>query len=82
MEKTSKEYAEKMAKDKYKDDGLPATYLLRYGLAEGYLKAVEETNVKGLLEACLKLMRHYEENGQILTFNIDIIRQEITKATK
>jgi len=33
-----------------------------------------------LLEALQSLMAHYEEHGQLLTWNVDIARQAINKA--
>lgn len=34
-----------------------------------------------LLDACIKLIRHHERKGELLSFNVDIIRQAIIKAT-
>lgn len=45
MEKTSKEYAEKLARENVIYGESMGNYVF------GYMKAVEETNVKGLLEA-------------------------------
>lgn len=54
MEKTSIEYAEKLALDlliQAKEDGVSFD---EFDYVEGYLKAVEETNVKELREALNK----------------------------
>lgn len=53
MEKTSREYAEKLAKEIWSNSKADFSYNsgLYYGIIEGYMKAIEETNAKGLLEA-------------------------------
>jgi len=73
MEKTSKEYAEKWADSLYPKrtsettiEILLARLSKRNGRIEGYLKAVEETNAKGMLEALEKARKDLKKWWSIL----------------
>lgn len=58
MVKHTKEYAEKLAKDIYPDGSY---WLGSSEFISGYMKAIEETNVAGLLEALKELVKKIEE---------------------
>lgn len=75
MEKTSEEYAGKMAAD-------DKVIIFESIYTKGYLKAVEETNAKGLLEALVKVKKWIEKGKPFETQMKEIIEQEINKATK
>lgn len=69
MEKTSREYAEKLAKEYTQHDvenfDSQSLYVGKSKeeiYTDGYMKAVEETNAKGLLEACEIALRYFN-NG-------------------
>lgn len=86
MEKTSREYAEKSAEEMYLTDGVNSLYKIvqerkQAAHVEGYLKAVEETNVKELREA-LETAKHtltqLNENG-VVTNTLFLIDNALNK---
>lgn len=69
MEKTSREYAEKMASlilDNSSDSPIPLLLTRKSGYIGGYMKAVEETNVKEL--------RDLLEDAKELIFALKIVQ--------
>jgi len=91
--KLTKEYAEKLAIEMLKpnwghcfmDDKLfqePLFFKLeKEGIIEGYLKAIEETNAKELLEALVVVKNWAEEFGMANSIYLQVIKA-INKATK
>jgi hypothetical protein len=94
MDKTSREYAEKLAIIKYPNCEQFSALEVFYGrlnFVETYLTAIEETNAKGLLEAAIELVyqltgeQESEEElekglGITLAFKVQQMKSAIRKA--
>lgn len=88
MKKFSKEYAEELAETMPINESLSwENHLSKHGAVWGYMKAIEETNTKELLEALIELKDFIEDNKDVLVgerFNqcVHISNKLISKAQK
>ncbi len=80
MEKFTKEYAEKLARE-HSDHLEPGALRIisRLDFKEGYLKALEETNVKELYEALEKIKRLSAKEGIVTGHFYEIAEQALNK---
>jgi len=66
MEKFTREYVEKLAINKYGEPLNDNSIRRLEGFSDGYMKAIEETNVSELLEALVKLSQLVKNAGHDL----------------
>ncbi len=74
--KLTREYAEKLA---IKDFGLDTTGYLAAAFERGYMKAIEETNAKGLLEALKDLVKFCKDNN--VGAELEFAEEQLKKAS-